>query len=217
MTTATARPSLPLRFVRAMFGLNPCAAGHDLREHGLGQWACARCGYQESSERGPHYAEQPYFLVHPVAKGPNCGWVSQEQEEERKRLCAEREIECAEREIEAAKWRTRQGHDIHLMGEHWAQVQLCRSWPDSTPGMEPIHVWTCRYCGSEFRQQIASSFSYSEGRAIGHSDRFSTMGGLQIEESRIFEVCMAHLSEEHRIDVGPIITQRVSSLESMRT
>lgn len=136
-----------MRFVRALVGLNPCAAGHDLREQKIGQWECARCGYRGSSERGPEYAEQPYFLVSPTAQGPNCGWVSEEQEQDRQQL-------FAEREAEAAKWRTRQGHDIELMDDHWARVQLCRGWPDSRPGAEPIYVWTCQHCGADMRIQI---------------------------------------------------------------
>ena len=211
----TARQELrSLRFFRQVVGLR-CVpeVGHRFRPasyldplHRHGQtWQCEDCGMVSCSEPGPPYEpEHPSFLKSPAAHGPNGGWMSHHD-------IAERQRRIVEREAEEAKWRTRQGHDIYLHDEHWACIHMCRSWPDSTPGMAPFHVWVCLQCGEEIRQQIASSFSFGTGPsgaiAYGTQDRLSSPGGLESEGDRVLTQKMFHL-QSHGVDVEAILRQR---------
>lgn len=197
--------SLP-RFLRMTVGIG-CRPGEGHRWRAAtsrGSWQCEDCGETAASEPGPPWTDHLSFLFSPTAQGPNCFWESRE-------ACRERQRQNAEREADKAKWRTRQGHDIYMHDEHWACIHLCRSWPDSTPGMEPYYLWVCRRCGEEIRQQIASSFAFGIGQAgptaYGIQDRFSHSGGLETEGDRALTEKMFHL-QSHGVNVEPIFKQQ---------
>lgn len=159
------------------------------------------------SEPGPVWLPDdiPPTIAEPrTADGPNCGWRSMES-------VSDQRLRRALRAAEDAKWRTRQGHDIYLADEHWVEIHECRSWPDSTPGMAPFHVWVCRRCGEQIRQQIASSFSFGMGPSgmmtYGIQDGFSGIGGMQSEANQVLMQKMVHL-QSHGVDVESIMRQR---------
>jgi len=151
-----------------------------------------RCGAEIRSDPGPH----GFTLSN--ADGPHCGWEDSEAaRQKRERIAA--------REIEAAKWRTRSGHDIYLVDEHWARVHMNHGWPSTCVGDEPVDIWACRHCGYEIREQTASSFTFVPGvGAVGHQDKFNLPGAFEREASRAFSWKMAHLST-HGIDTAPIV------------